>query len=168
MEGSDWIEDRWSHIYLYWAIFYKLDNGDPFLTDYNKIDDNLLNVIYKTVYNVFFEEESVINKIIYYINNDFQLEKEYCEINNLFFYEKNNICQKLYLAIEGKYKNNTICPVVSRKWAENGVAVCVSSSEKYAPYLSVFLLSLIQHTQSKVDLIVFEQELSKFSKKKVQ
>ncbi len=73
------------------VIFYKLDWDDPKL---NKEDiESAYYAMTKDrfLYNCFYYEGDVIDKIAFYIAHGFVLEKEFAEINSSFFYTKNNI-----------------------------------------------------------------------------
>lgn len=50
--------------------------------------------------NVFFKEEDVVEKIKYYVENNFELEPDNKEKYNKFFYTKENIRQKLVEEID--------------------------------------------------------------------
>lgn len=139
------------------VIFYRLDYGDPLLCELDSIDIEESKAKDEQVFNVFYDETTLIDKIEYYKSNNFQLEKEYIEKENAFFTEKENLCEKLTLALENyKPSKYTITPV----WKDVKTALCVSSSNEYVPYLCVYLKSVIENCPQKKDIIIFEREIS--------
>ena len=75
------------------VILYGLDKGDKLLEKNQYRDLELLKE--KTFPNIFFDENAVIEKIKYYVNNDFKVEKEVLDIYDTFFYIKDNIREDL-------------------------------------------------------------------------
>ncbi|MBO7299440.1 MAG: CDP-glycerol glycerophosphotransferase family protein [Kiritimatiellae bacterium] len=74
------------------CIFYRLDDKDRFLIDIDIQDRDNMKEKDSQLYNVFYEESQVIEKIKYYITNDFQLEKNNkSKMNKFFIQRKNNI-----------------------------------------------------------------------------
>ncbi len=82
------------------VIFYGLDRGDALLEKKQFIDLELLKQREKIFPNIFFNEHEVINKLKYYVNRDFTLEKEISDIYNMFFYIKKDIRDDLLKKIE--------------------------------------------------------------------
>lgn len=81
------------------VIFYRLDHLDKALCfdienmqNVQKVDGDLFNVIY--------DEENLIDKIIFYSENDFILEKENTQKAENFFKTKNNIRKKIMEVLE--------------------------------------------------------------------
>lgn len=146
------------------VIFYRLDYGDPLLLELDSIDIEESKDKDSQIFNVFYKEKDVIDKINYYINCNFDLEKEFVSIENSFFTEKENLCEKLTSALEN-YKTSapnsfSIEPV----WDDVKTALCVSSPNEYVPYLCVYLKSVLEHCPQKKDIIVFEREISNENK----
>lgn len=82
------------------VIFYGLDRGDPLLEANQYIDLELLKQKENIFPNIFFNEEDVVNKIKYYANRNFVLEKEVADVYNKFFYIKQNIRDDLVNQLE--------------------------------------------------------------------
>lgn len=82
------------------VIHYILDKGDPVLGKYDREDIKNFDEKKKIIPNVFFGEKPVIEKVKYYIENDFQLEPEIKAKYDKFFYTKENIRGKLTNIIE--------------------------------------------------------------------
>ena len=59
----------------------------------------------KTFPNIFFDEKDVIEKIKYYVKNNFTVEKEFLDIYNSFFFIKDNIRENLSVQIENIINN---------------------------------------------------------------
>lgn len=81
------------------VLFYRMDVNDPNLCKEDKM--NLENAISKDsfVYNCLYREEDVVDKIEFYIKNNFLLESKHAEKNRNFFYYKKNICEKIVKAL---------------------------------------------------------------------
>lgn len=81
------------------CLFYRMDFNDKNLCIEDKA--NLDNAKEKDifVYNCLYNEDDVINKIEFYIKNNFQLENVNAEKNLQFFYYKQQICKKIVDAI---------------------------------------------------------------------
>ena len=84
-------------------IFYRLDYNDPWLSPLDLQDLENCRTKDRLLFNVFYNEEDVIDKILYYIHNDFKIEKEFNDIENSFFTEKSNICEKFVSHLECFY-----------------------------------------------------------------
>jgi hypothetical protein len=82
------------------VILYGLDRGDKLLEKNQYIDMEALKEKQSTFPNIFFDENEVIEKIKYYIENDFILEPEITDIYNKFFFIKENIRDDLIQKIE--------------------------------------------------------------------
>ena len=82
------------------VISYRFDADYPFLTETDKMNSKSAKSHDHELYNIFYDEDAVIQKIEYYINHNFELEPEYKKINDSLFWEKENICQHLYDAIQ--------------------------------------------------------------------
>ena len=82
------------------VISYRFDADYPFLSEKDKLDAASAKSHDSELYNVFYDEDSVIQKIEYYINHNFELEPEYKKINDSLFWERENICQHLYDALQ--------------------------------------------------------------------
>ena len=87
------------------VLFYHLDKKDKFRfqeKSFMKIDHN--NNIYFN--NVFSEHKDLINKIKYYINRNYSLEKGLAKKYKTLFYNKNNITQKIVKIINNIIEND--------------------------------------------------------------
>lgn len=84
------------------CLFYRMDIDDKNLCTEDKI--NLENAKEKDayIYNCIYNEDEVIDKIEFYIKNNFQLENVNAEKNLQFFYYKQDICKKIVDAIVKK------------------------------------------------------------------
>ena len=82
------------------VILYGLDRGDKLLEKNQYIDMEALKEKQSTFPNIFFDENEVIEKIKYYIENNFILEPEITDIYNKFFFIKENIRDDLIQKIE--------------------------------------------------------------------
>lgn len=82
------------------VLFYRPDKDIPYTDTRDRRDMKCAQSRDKELYNVFYEENAVINKIAFYIQNHFVLEPEYKKINDSFFWEKKDICKHLYEQIK--------------------------------------------------------------------
>lgn len=82
------------------CIFYRLDDNDKYLIETDIKDRNNMKEKDGEIYNVFYEEELVIEKIKYYIENNFQLENEYKQKMNKFFVQRKNNIKTFIEALE--------------------------------------------------------------------
>lgn len=87
------------------VILYGLDRGDKLLEKNQYNDLELLKEKKKTFPNIFFDEKDVIEKIKYYVKNNFTVEKEFLDIYNSFFFIKDNIRENLSVQIENIINN---------------------------------------------------------------
>lgn len=149
------------------VVFYRLDYGDPLLCELDKIDLEESREKDNQVFNVFYNEDDVINKIEYYVNNDFVLEAENIEIENSFFTEKKDLCQKFVMALENYQGKELVELSVKPVWNDVKSAICVSSSNEYVPYLCVYLKSVINSSSSKKDIVIFERDISLHNKERI-
>lgn len=85
------------------VIFYRLDYKDPWLSPLDTQDLENCHEKDNFLFNVFYNEKDVIDKIFYYIQNDFKIEDNIRNIENSFFTEKNNICKKFIDHLEVSY-----------------------------------------------------------------
>ena len=85
------------------VILYGLDRGDPLLEVNQYIDLELLKQKQNIFPNIFFNEEDVVNKIKYYADRNFVLEKDVADIYSKFFYIKTNIRDDLTKKIENLF-----------------------------------------------------------------
>lgn len=149
------------------VIFYRLDYGDPLLCELDKIDLEESKEKDTQIFNVFYDENKVINKIEYYVKNNFTLEKENIEIENSFFTEKKDICKKFVIALEHYQNNESEELFIKPIWRDVKTAICVSSSNEYVPYLCVYLKSVIESCSAKKDIVIFERDISLDNKEKI-
>ena len=82
------------------VIYYILDKGDPILGKLDKKDIDCFDYKQYIMPNVIFDEQGVIEKIKYYVENNFELEDNVKEKYESFFYTKTNIREKLTNEIE--------------------------------------------------------------------
>ncbi len=82
------------------VILYGLDRGDPLLEMNQFFDLELLKQKQNTFPNIFFNEIDVINKIKFYVVNDFVLEKNVADIYDDFFFIKKDIRKDLVNQLE--------------------------------------------------------------------
>lgn len=149
------------------VIFYRLDYGDNLLGELDKFDIEESKLKDNQIFNVFYNEDKVVDKVEYYRNHNFKLEHDYVEIENSFFTEKENLCEKFTKALEN-YKNDEANDLyVKPFWNDVKTALCVSSSNEYAPYLCVYLKSVIENSNQKKDIIVFERNISSENKDRI-
>lgn len=78
------------------VIFYRLDSDEQFFNKNDIINNENIEFRNNEIFNVLYNETDVINMIKYYIENDFQLEKEKQEKADKFFYYKDNFCERFY------------------------------------------------------------------------
>lgn len=148
-------------------IFYRLDYGDPLLCELDKIDLEESKEKDEQIFNVFYEEQDVIKKVEYYVNNNFTLEEEYKKIEDSFFTQKNELCKQFTLALENYKKDKSDILPIAPVWQNIKTAICASSSNEYLPYLCVYLQSLVKNCPEKKDIIIFERDISSENKKKI-
>ena len=82
------------------VIFYGLDRGDPLLEVNQYIDLELLKQKESIFPNIFFNEDDVVNKIKYYADRNFVLEKDVADIYDKFFFIKQDIREDLINQLE--------------------------------------------------------------------
>jgi CDP-glycerol glycerophosphotransferase (TagB/SpsB family) len=82
------------------VICYGLDLGDKLLSRNEQKDLKLLQDKQETFPNIIFDEQDVINKIKYYVENDFNVETENLNKYSKYSYTKENIRQKITKALE--------------------------------------------------------------------
>lgn len=82
------------------VIFYGLDRGDPLLEVNQYIDLELLKQKENIFPNIFFNEDDVVNKIKYYADRNFVLEKDVADIYDKFFFIKQDIREDLINQLE--------------------------------------------------------------------
>ncbi|MBE6434755.1 MAG: hypothetical protein E7030_00945 [Akkermansiaceae bacterium] len=82
------------------VIFYRHD-ADVVYAD-QRDNDALISAkdSDSSLYNIFYDVESTLQQVKYYIEHDFELEKDKKEINKNIFWEKGNNCQNLINIIE--------------------------------------------------------------------
>ncbi len=77
------------------VLFYILDRGDTALNPLEKADIESFEIKKELVPNVYYDETFTIEKLKYYIENNFVLESEVSAKYDKFFYTKENIRQQL-------------------------------------------------------------------------
>jgi len=77
------------------VILYILDKDDITLNPLEQKGINSFDYKKYIIPNVYYEEDEVIEKLKYYVENDFELEPETKQKYDKFFYTKENIRQKL-------------------------------------------------------------------------
>ena len=82
------------------TIFYRFDDDIRYPDKRDRLNAKSAKSHDKELYNVFYDEDAVIEKIEFYIKNNFVLEPEYKKINDSLFWEKENICEHLYEKIK--------------------------------------------------------------------
>lgn len=60
---------------------------------------------------------------------------------------------------------NDSCMQIKPVWSDVETALCVSSSNEYSKYLSVYLKSVVSHSLDRIDIVVFETEISDENKR---
>ncbi len=78
------------------VIFYRLDENDFWSSKLDSGYASTIKELSSTIYNIYDNEESVVEKIIEYSTNNFELEDIYKDKNKYFFYSKKGICEKFY------------------------------------------------------------------------
>lgn len=148
------------------------------------IDTYLYNYRYSYLYNCFVMKKDIFNKFCGWLFSIlFELEKRI---------DVSNTWENLYrtLGTTGEHffgiwvlwmkKNNfkikelpllfvehpEALPEIKPAFDTNNIAIACSSSQQYVPYLSVWLKSLLEHTNKKYnyDILVFEREISEQNK----
>jgi hypothetical protein len=88
---TDYSSIFWDSAFLdHPCIFYRMDSSDRFLSDIDKLDIENSNQQDDKLYNVFYDEDDVVDKIKYYVDNGFVLEEEYREKMSQYFYTRRN------------------------------------------------------------------------------
>lgn len=77
------------------VVFYRLDNGDKNLVKQDKADMEFSSRSNNLLSNITEDENEVIDMIETYIKQDFKVDKEYKNIQNSFFYHKDNIRDRI-------------------------------------------------------------------------
>lgn len=86
---TDYSSIFWDSAYLeHPIIFYRLDDGDKFLNSIDRKDQTNAKDKDNQLYNVFYNEDAVVNKVLQYIANDFVLEDDYRKLMKSYFYTK--------------------------------------------------------------------------------
>ena len=94
IQNSDLLITDYSSIF--WDYFYQnkpVVFYNPISCNFNETDVKIENEFLefsKNIYNVFEDKMSAIDKILFYINNDFNLEKEFVLLNDSLFWSKTN------------------------------------------------------------------------------
>ena len=82
------------------TLFYRFDDDVHYPDKRDNLNAKSAKSHDHELYNVFYDEDAVLKKIEYYINHNFELEPEYKKINDSLFWERENICQHLYDALQ--------------------------------------------------------------------
>lgn len=82
------------------VVFYILDKGDSHLKPFEQDDIERMNYKQYIMPNILFDEDSVVEKIKYYVENNFELEPITKQKYDKFFYTKENIRAKLVEEID--------------------------------------------------------------------
>ncbi|MBQ8750114.1 MAG: CDP-glycerol glycerophosphotransferase family protein [Alphaproteobacteria bacterium] len=82
------------------VILYGLDKGDIWLNKAQHRDLELLNIKKDVFPNIFFNEQEVIEKLKYYINNNFKIEPQLITMYDKFFFTRENIRDKIIDSIK--------------------------------------------------------------------
>ena len=88
------------------VLCYLLDKKDPLLGQLDRQDMECFDYKQYIFPNVFFEEETLIKKLKYYIEQDFIIEQEIKNKYNQFFYTKENIRKQLINEIDNACLEN--------------------------------------------------------------
>ena len=84
------------------VLFYLLDHDDPFLGKSDKLDIKKMEYKKYFIENVFYSWDRTFEKLQYYIDHNFELEKKIEEKYNKFFYFKKDIRKRLTEEIKEK------------------------------------------------------------------
>lgn len=84
------------------CIFWRIDSDDKYLNETDKKDIENAMMQNHLIYNTFIDEKSVINCIKHYIENNFELEEEYKQKMEKFFYTKSNNTEIFINLLENK------------------------------------------------------------------
>lgn len=78
------------------VVFYRLDEEDFYNSERDCEYSRDMKLSDKLIFNVFKNQDKVVDKIIEYINNDFTMEPYYKKKASKFFYNKQNIRNNFY------------------------------------------------------------------------
>lgn len=78
------------------VIFYRFDADVAYPDERDNQNATSAKAKDSQLYNCLYSKNDVIDKIEFYIKNNFELESEYKEINNNIFWERSDICKHLY------------------------------------------------------------------------
>ena len=78
------------------VIFYRFDDDIKYPDERDNQNAASAKSKDDQLYNCLYSKNDVINKIEFYIKNDFKLEPEFKDINNNIFWERSDICKHLY------------------------------------------------------------------------
>ncbi len=82
------------------VLFYRVDEDDNTLEMSDRVDLNFAKSLDSKMFNVFYNEELLIDKLKFYIENDFLLENENLNILNDKFFTKKEIRRQIFEKIE--------------------------------------------------------------------
>ena len=100
---TDYSSVFWDFIYMDKpVVFYRFDKDDMSL---NQVDQEAtISAMQedKKLYNCLYEEKEVLEKVSYYVRNNFQIESEIAAKNKEIFWESRNNCENLLKLINGE------------------------------------------------------------------
>lgn len=143
------------------VIFYKFDDNDNALCQTDKKNMAYAKTKDKEFYNCLYDEKEVINKIKYYAENNFVLEKANKNINDEIFFNRNNICKTFYETITGKITEQ------QHNFDNNRIPVILCTDNNYVPYVWTTIKSVIDnnHSENKYDFWILHENISAYKQK---
>lgn len=88
------------------VVFYRLNHGDFNLNEHDKNIEKNVSSKDDKIFNVFYNESKTMEKIKFYIDNNFKLEQENIKRLNNFFYYRKGICKTIYKQLKKGMVNN--------------------------------------------------------------
>ncbi|WDL69721.1 CDP-glycerol glycerophosphotransferase family protein [Helicobacter winghamensis] len=95
------------------VIFYRIDQNELCLDEESRENFEYAKRLDDCIYNIFYNREEVVNKCIYYFNNNFALEDEFKARNNKFFSYRENFRENIYNRINSLQENDLFANVVT-------------------------------------------------------
>lgn len=146
------------------VIFYKFDAEDKLLCNIDKQNMAYAQTKDKEFYNCLYEENEVIEKIKYYIESGFILEKQYKKINDSIFFDRKDICKTFYNLLTEEKQDTIIEPL------KNRIPIVICADNNYAPYACTTIKSIKKNNRTKreYDFIIFHENISAYKQKLIK
>ncbi|MCW1359913.1 CDP-glycerol glycerophosphotransferase family protein [Campylobacter jejuni] len=95
------------------VVFYRVDQDELCLDEESRRNSECAEKLNDQIYNIFYNKKDVVDKCIYYFNNNFTLEDEFKEKNSNFFAYRENFRENIYNAVKSLKKNNLFAKIIT-------------------------------------------------------